>query len=74
MGEGRKISFNEYSGKLKIVSRDPWASDFHSGTKKQIMPKKKKIVARNLKDLLPNLTLRTGKAKKKIKVFLSRQF
>jgi hypothetical protein len=38
------------------------------------MPKKKVFVARNLKRLLPNLPLRPAKAKKKIKVFLSRQF
>jgi hypothetical protein len=38
------------------------------------MQKKKVFAARNLKDCLPNLPLETGKAKKKIKVFLSRQF
>ena len=38
------------------------------------MPKKKVFAARNLKDCLPNLPLETGKSKKKIKVFLSRQF
>jgi hypothetical protein len=38
------------------------------------MPKKKVFAARNLKDCLPNLQLKKGKAKKKIKVFLSRQF
>jgi len=36
------------------------------------MPKKKVFVARNLKDCIPNLPLRTGKAKKK--VFSPRQF
>jgi hypothetical protein len=38
------------------------------------MAKKKVFAARNLKDCLPNLPLKTGEAKKKIKVFLSRQF
>jgi hypothetical protein len=38
------------------------------------MPKKKVIAARDLKDCLPNLPLKKGKAKKKIKIFLSRQF
>ena len=38
------------------------------------MPKKKVFAARNLKDCLPNLPLKTGKAKQKIKVVLSRQF
>ena len=38
------------------------------------MPKKKVFAARNLKDCLPSLPLETGKAKKKITVFLSRQF
>jgi hypothetical protein len=33
------------------------------------MPKKKYIAARDLKDCLPNLPLKTGKGKKKIKVF-----
>jgi hypothetical protein len=33
------------------------------------MPKKKVFAARNLQDCLPNLPLKTGKAKKKIKVF-----
>jgi hypothetical protein len=36
----------------------------------KVMPKKKVFAARNLKDCLPNLPLKTGKAKKKIKVFL----
>ena len=64
-----------YSGNHKIVSRGPnGPRDFHSGTKKPVMPKKKVFVARNLKDCLPNLPLRPGKAKKKIKFFLSRQF
>jgi hypothetical protein len=39
-----------------------------------VMPKKKVFAARNLKDCLPNLPLKTGKAKKKIKSFLSEQF
>jgi hypothetical protein len=38
------------------------------------MPKKKVFAARTLEDCLPNLPLETGKAKKKIKSFLSRQF
>jgi hypothetical protein len=38
------------------------------------MPKTKVFAARNLEDGLPNLPLKTGEAKKKIKVFLSRQF
>jgi hypothetical protein len=42
--------------------------------KKTVMPKKKVFAARNLKNCLPNLPLETGSAKKKIKVFLSRQF
>jgi hypothetical protein len=33
------------------------------------MPKKKVFAGRNLKDCLPNLPLKKGKAKKKIKVF-----
>jgi hypothetical protein len=43
-------------------------------SKKPVMPKKKLFVARNLKDLIPNLSLRTGKAKKENQVFLSPQF
>jgi hypothetical protein len=42
--------------------------------KKTVMPKKKVFAARTLQDCLPNLPLETGKAKKKIQVFLSRQF
>jgi hypothetical protein len=42
---------------------------FCSGTKKTVMPKKKFIAARDFKDCLPNLLLKTGKAKKKIKGF-----
>jgi len=42
--------------------------------KKTVMPKKKFIAARNLKDCLPNLPLKTRKAKEKIKVLFSRQF
>ena len=38
------------------------------------MPKTKVFAARNLEDGLPNLPLKTGEAKKKIKVFLSGQF
>jgi hypothetical protein len=38
------------------------------------MSKKKDFATRTLKDCLPNLPLETGKAKKKIKVLLSRQF
>jgi len=38
------------------------------------MPKKKVFASRNLKDCLPSLPLKSRKAKKKIKVFLSRQF
>ena len=53
---------------------DDGGTIFDDGGTKPVMPKKKKFVARNLKDFLPNLPLRTGKAKKKIKVFLSRQF
>jgi hypothetical protein len=45
---------------------------FYSGTKKAVMPKKKVFVARNLKDCLPSLPLKTRKAKKKIKVFLNK--
>jgi hypothetical protein len=42
--------------------------------KKPVIPKKKVFDTRTLKDYLPNLPLERGKAKKKIKVFLSRQF
>jgi hypothetical protein len=42
--------------------------------KKTVMPKKKVFAVRNLKNCLPNLPLETGRAKKKIKVFLSKQF
>jgi hypothetical protein len=37
---------------LKVIGRQfaTGASDFHSGTKKPVMPKKKVFVARNLKD------------------------
>jgi hypothetical protein len=38
------------------------------------MPKKKVFAARTLKDSLPYLPLEIGKAKQKIKIFLSRQF
>jgi hypothetical protein len=37
------------------------------------MSKKKVVDARDLEDCLPNLPFKRGKAKKKIKVFLSRQ-
>jgi hypothetical protein len=40
--------------------------------KKIVMPKKKVFAARNLKDCLPNLPLKTGEPNKKIKFFLSR--
>ena len=36
--------------------------------------KKKVFAARNLKDCLPNLPLKTGNEKKKISVFLLEQF
>jgi hypothetical protein len=49
-------------------------TEFWFWYKETVMPKKKVFAARNLKDCLPNLPLETGKAKKKIKVFLSRQF
>ena len=42
--------------------------------KKEVISKKKVFVARNLKDFLPNLPLKTGNAKKKIKVVLSSHF
>jgi hypothetical protein len=38
------------------------------------MPKMKVFAAQNLKNCLPNLPLETGRGKKKIKVFFSRQF
>jgi hypothetical protein len=38
------------------------------------MPKTKVFGERNLKDCLPSLPLKRRKAKKKIKVFLSKQF
>ena len=38
------------------------------------MPKEKVFAAQTLKDSLPYLPLEIGKAKQKIKVFLSRQF
>jgi hypothetical protein len=47
--------------------------EFGSG-KKDSNAKKESFAARNLKDCSPNLPLKTGKAKKKIKVFVSRQF
>jgi hypothetical protein len=66
--------FDEYSGKHKIVSSGSYEPlDFCSG-KKKVMSKKKVFAARNLKDCIPNLPLKRGKAEKKIKVFLSRQF
>jgi len=37
------------------------------------MPKKKLFAERNLKDCLPSLPLKSRKAKKKIKNFLTRQ-
>ena len=39
--------------------------------KKTVIPKKKYISTRDLKDCLPNLPLKTGKATRKIAVFLS---
>jgi hypothetical protein len=42
--------------------------------KKTAIPKMKVFAARNLKDFLPNLPVKSGKARKKFKVFLSRQF
>jgi hypothetical protein len=56
-----------YSGKHKIVSRG--ARDFRSDTKKKVVLKKKVFAARNHKDCLPSLPLKTRKQKKKIKVF-----
>jgi hypothetical protein len=38
------------------------------------MSQKKVFVARNLKDCLPSLPLKTGKEKKKIKVFYNNNF
>ena len=61
-------------GSTKMSTHNIWLWDFHSGTKKTVMSKKKVFVERNLKDCLPNLPLERGKEKKKIKVFLSRQF
>ena len=53
------------SGKNKIVS-SKWSAGFLFWYKKTVMPKKKVFATWNLKDCLPNLPLRTGKAKKKI--------
>jgi hypothetical protein len=64
-----------YSGKHKVVSREPFgARDFRSGTKKKVVPKKKDFATRNLKDCLPSLPLKTRKQKKKIKVFYPDNF
>ena len=54
--------------KYKIVSSTP-ITGFWFWYKKAV--KEKVFPARNLKDYLPNLPLKTGKGKKKIKVFLS---
>ena len=50
-----------------------WITGFWFWYKMIVMTKKKVIAARNLKDCLPSLPLKTRKAKKKIKVSLSRQ-
>jgi hypothetical protein len=65
-----------FRGKRKIVSSAPnGALGFLFWYKKTVMPKKRNILVQGtLKDCLPNLPLKTRKAKKKIKDFLSRQF
>jgi hypothetical protein len=63
------------SGKHKIVSNGSYdLLVFHSGTKKTVIPKKKVFAARNLKDCLPSLPLKTGEAKKKYKFFYRDNF
>jgi len=48
--------------------------DFHSWYKKASNAKKESYCSTEPVRLLPNLPLRPGKQKKKIQVFLSRQF
>ena len=66
-----RLAYN--SGKRKIVSNTPDGSlDFGSGTKKAVIPKKKVIAARNLKDWTKFTTQNNEKQKKE--KFLTRQF
>ncbi len=62
--------FTHDSGKHKIVYRQPLGRrDLCPGTKKTAMPKKKVIVARNLKECSPSLPLKTRTAKKRKSIF-----
>jgi hypothetical protein len=63
------------SRKHKIVSNEAYIRSIRIlfWYKKTVMPKKKYIAARDLKDCLPNLPLKTGE-KKENEIFLSRQF
>jgi hypothetical protein len=51
----------------KKVANGNWIRSKRKKYKKTVMPKKKVCAARNLKDCLPNLPLKTGKAKRKSK-------
>jgi len=60
-------------GSIKLPPMNIWSIGILFWHKKTVMPKKKVFAARNLKDCLPNLPLKTGKAKKKV-FFIMEQF
>jgi hypothetical protein len=60
------------SGKHKIVYSGPYdLLDFHSGTKKTVMPKKKVFAVRNLKDCTKFTPQNKKEKKRKSKFFIS---
>jgi len=66
----KNYQFPLLQGSIKLFPRTIWAREFLFWYKKTVMPKKKYIVPRNLKNCLPNLPLETGRAKKKISFFI----
>ncbi len=63
---------HHFSGKHKIVSSDSNEPlDLGSGTKRQSCKKRKFYNARNLKDWLPHLPLKTGKSKENQSFFIT---
>ncbi len=61
-------------GSIKLSPVAQMSTGFSFWYKKSVMPKKKYITARNLKDCLPSLPLKTRKKKKGNRSFLSDNF